>query len=338
MRWLRLVTTLPILSGIALCAPEAAAQRSGGGASADSKQACIAASEKAQRFRLDGRLGDAQRELLVCSRESCPSVVRSDCNVWLNEVTGLMPSIVVGAKDESGADLVDVRVFVDGQKVLGRLDGKSMAVPTGEHTVRLERDGASPLEQKVLIREGEKARPITFQWKASGSSSGSGSGTGSSGTSSTGGDTAPVTTNREHTIPPWIVVGVGGAAAITGGTIYFVDRGDVPSQCNFDSRSCSPGSSAGVQKAAEVATSRANTGLVIGVVGLVVLAGGLVWHFVEPTGPVTSTSPSASASSASSAARRTLELLSSVTPVSSPAPTGTASGAGTTMWTMSGSF
>jgi len=278
------------------------AQRSGGAAPADSKQACVAASEKAQRYRLDGKLGDAQRELLVCSRDTCPSVVRSDCNVWLNEVNNLMPSIVVGAKDEDGADLVDVRVFLDGQKVLGRLDGKSMPVPTGEHTVRLERDGAQPLEQKVLIREGEKARAISFQWKpgsgGTGSgSSGSGSGTGS-GTGNTGGDTPPTTINREHTIPPWIVVGVGGATAITGGILYFVSRGDVPSQCNFDSRSCASGTSQSIQKSAEDATSRANTGLIIGIVGVVVLAGGLVWHFVEPTGPVTVPASSSSSSTA----------------------------------------
>jgi hypothetical protein len=295
----------------------------------DAKQACVASSEKAQRFRLDGKLGDAQRELLICSRDVCPSVVRSDCNVWLNEVAALMPSIVVGAKDEGGGDIVDVRVFVDGQKLQSRLDGKSVAVPTGEHTIRLERDGASPLEQKVLIREGEKARAISFQWKGSGGSTGA---SGSAG--STGGDTPPgQVTNREHTLWPWLVVGVGGATAVTGGVVYFVNRGDVPGECSFDSRSCARGSSVGVQRAAEVATARANAGLVVGVVGLVIVAGGLVWHFVEPTGPQTSSMlgapPSTSSASVRSASRITIDTLTSVSPVSSPTFTGA---------TFSGSF
>ncbi len=320
VRWSCVVSTLGIVACLALVPREAAAQRSGGAgapSAADTKQACVASSEKAQRFRLDGKLGDAQRELLVCSREICPSVVRTDCNVWLNEVTALMPSIVVGAKDESGADIVDVRVFLDGQKVVARLDGKSMPVPTGEHTVRLERDGAPPLEQKVLIREGEKARAISFQWKGSGIT---GTGTGA-------GDTGTVaTTNREHTIFPWIVVGVGAATAVTGGVVYFVNRGDVPSECNFDSRSCATGSSPGVQKAAEEATSRANTGLVVGVVGVVILAGGLVWHFLEPTGPASSAE---SARPPRSAARLTFDSLTTLSPMASPAFTGA---------TLSGSF
>ncbi len=349
VRRLCVVSTFGVLLALGLSARDAAAQRTApgaGGSSGDSKQACVASSEKAQRFRLDGKLGEAQHELLICSRESCPSVVRADCNMWLNEVAALMPSIVVGAKDESGGDIVDVRVFVDGHQVQSRLDGKSMAVPTGEHTVRLERDGAQPMEQKVLIREGEKARAISFQWKGSsggtGNGSGSGSGSGSgAGSGSGSGDTGPVTpTTREHTIYPWILVGVGGVTAVSGGIMYFVNRGDVPAQCNFDSRSCATGSSGGVQQAAEVATSRANTGLVIGVVGLVVMAGGLVWHFVEPTGPIASasmtspatsppTSPRTSMPKPPSVARLTFDTLTSVSPVSSPTFTGA---------TLSGSF
>lgn len=331
MRRLCVVSTLGILLGLGLSSREASAQRTApaGGSAADNKQACVASSEKAQRFRLDGKLGEAQRELLICSRESCPSVVRADCNGWLNEVAALMPSIVIGAKDEGGSDIADVRVFLDGHQMQARLDGKSMPVPTGEHTVRLERDGAQALEQKVLIREGEKARPISFQWK--GSTSGTGNSGAGSGGSGTGGDSpSPVTpTNREHTIYPWILVGVGGATAVTGGLVYIVNRGDVPGECNFDSRSCATGSSPGVQKAAEVATSRANTGLVVGVVGLVVMAGGLVWHFVEPTGPTTS----AAAASASSTARLPFGALTRTLLGVSPISSSTFTGA-----TLSGSF
>ena len=206
--------------------------------------------------------------------------------MWLGEVTALMPSVVVAARDQAGTDIVNVQVMVDGLVVSSRLDGKSIGVAPGEHVIRVVRDGGTgtPLEQKVLIREGEKARPLTFEFKADASP-------------------APVvvapvpkTKERVHTLPPWIVVGVGAATAITGAIIYVIDRNDIPSGCNFDARTCAPGSSPGVQNAAQLATSRANVGLIVGIVGLGVAGGGLVWHFLEPTGPVTTDQPSPSKS------------------------------------------
>jgi hypothetical protein len=147
--------------------------------------------------------------------------------------------------------------------------------------IKLEREGAPSLEQKVLIREGEKARPIDFKLGGSSTTGGGGGG---------GNKDVPPPQTGGHTIPPWIVVGVGAAAVATGVIIYFVERGNVPSQCDFGSRTCQRNGLTDAQvndleQKASDATSLANVGLIIAISGAVVAAGGLVWHFVEPTGP-----------------------------------------------------
>jgi tetratricopeptide (TPR) repeat protein len=91
---------------------------------------------------------------------------------------------------------------------------------------------------------------------------------------------------RGHTIPPWIVVGIGGAAAVTGGILYLVGAGDVSSAeqlCGQAHTACPKGSSAIDQGNHGKSLETAGGALFIG--GILVAAGGLVWHFLEPTGP-----------------------------------------------------
>jgi hypothetical protein len=128
-------------------------------ASAQEKKACAAASEKAQSLRSEGKMISARELLLVCARDVCPTVVRKDCSRWVAEVDEALPSIVVAAKDESGHDVTDAKVFVDDQPFSDTLDGKSQPIDPGAHVVRLERQGKQVTE-KVLIREGEKNRIV----------------------------------------------------------------------------------------------------------------------------------------------------------------------------------
>src|SRR4051812_23385078 len=84
-------------------------------AHADEKQACLAASEKAQQLRSAGKLGDAREQLNVCGRPECPKLVQQDCTLWMTELLASLPSIVPSAKDRKGRDLVDVRLTIDGK-------------------------------------------------------------------------------------------------------------------------------------------------------------------------------------------------------------------------------
>jgi hypothetical protein len=134
-----------------------------GFAYADSSAAsqCIAAAEQSQPLRDHEQLKAAREKLLACSRPECPSFVRTDCTKWLADLDGIMPKIVFAAVDGAGADLVDVRVSVDGQQVAQRLDGSEIPIDPGAHTVRFERTGSAPIEQQVVVRVGDHHRSVS---------------------------------------------------------------------------------------------------------------------------------------------------------------------------------
>jgi tetratricopeptide (TPR) repeat protein len=100
---------------------------------------------------------------------------------------------------------------------------------------------------------------------------------------------------REHTVLPWLVVGVGGAAVITG-AIFLVAAPKVPPNCNESSGSCT--ATPPNEDPAQLAKERAQAGTSVGdrtggliaiISGAGVIGIGLLWHFLEPTGPVEKT-------------------------------------------------
>lgn len=127
---------------------------------ANDADTCANAAEESQPLRKKGQLTLAREKLLVCARPVCPAFVRNDCTTWLAEVERGLPSVVVSATDDKGKDLTAVKVSVDGKVVLEKLDGRAFPVDPGEHTFTFETDGAAPVTEKVLVREGETNRPV----------------------------------------------------------------------------------------------------------------------------------------------------------------------------------
>ena len=103
---------------------------------------------------------------------------------------------------------------------------------------------------------------------------------------------APPVETREHTIPPWLVVGLGGASIVTG-AIFLVVAPAVPANCDTKKGSCtSTGPTDDIakdQKQAGTAVGETTGGLIAIIAGAGVLGAGLLWHFLEPTGPVEKT-------------------------------------------------
>jgi hypothetical protein len=130
---------------------------------ADAKEACIAASEEAQQLRIDGKPVEARARFLDCVKPECPTLVRQDCTQWTAEVVAAVPSVVLGARDPQGRDVIDVQASMDGVLVARRLDGRSLDVDPGVHVFRFEstvtREVSADL--RVLVRAGEKNRVIT---------------------------------------------------------------------------------------------------------------------------------------------------------------------------------
>jgi hypothetical protein len=128
------------------------------------RAACADSYRSAQTQRRSGALRRARESLLVCVSDRCPAVLHPDCMRWLTEVEAAMPSVSFAAKGEGGRDITDVRVSIDGQLLTDVLDGKSIAVDPGSHTLRFEHSGEAPIEQALVVREGEKSRVVNVSW------------------------------------------------------------------------------------------------------------------------------------------------------------------------------
>jgi hypothetical protein len=128
---------------------------------ADEKKVCVAASEKGQELRNAGKLTEAREQLVVCSRPECPKLVQADCTQWLRDLLGAIPTVVLAAKDPKGRDILAVTVAIDGKVVTETLDGKPITIDPGAHTFRFESKDAPPVEQQVLVRQGETDRLVT---------------------------------------------------------------------------------------------------------------------------------------------------------------------------------
>jgi len=131
---------------------------------ADDTQACLGSYEQVQRARQDKKLRAAKAQAIACARETCPAAIANECGQWLTEIERGIPTVVVEASTADWRDLVAVRVFVDGEPVAERLDGSALPIDPGGHRFRFETAGAPPIEQQVLVREGEKNRKIAVQF------------------------------------------------------------------------------------------------------------------------------------------------------------------------------
>lgn len=122
--------------------------------------ACIQAAEDGEAARNAGQLLHARELFAKCSAAECPTVLRKDCTSWVEDAEAQIPSIVLGANDGRGHDVVEARASVDGALVRERLDGIAVALNPGAHVVRFESAGLPPVEVQVVLRAGEKNRPV----------------------------------------------------------------------------------------------------------------------------------------------------------------------------------
>ncbi|MDB4945705.1 MAG: uncharacterized protein JWP97_5239 [Labilithrix sp.] len=122
---------------------------------------CIASADEAQLARYRGKLGAAREGFVKCARTECPGPIRNDCLRWLAEVDAGMPTVVLGAAwSDDGGDVVDAQVRVDGAVVPDAASGRAVPLDPGEHAVVFTRDPAPPVAITIIVREGEKNRPV----------------------------------------------------------------------------------------------------------------------------------------------------------------------------------
>jgi hypothetical protein len=124
-----------------------------------SVRVCIAAYERGQELERAGKLVEARRMLTDCAVDACPVELRADCSRWLTELAPRVPSVVIAARTADGRDVIDGRIVVDGKEI-STIDGLPMEIDAGMHMIRLESPSVPPLEQRIVIREGEQIRRV----------------------------------------------------------------------------------------------------------------------------------------------------------------------------------
>lgn len=247
-----------------------------GVARADDVQDCLDAHEKSQVMRKDGKLRDARDALLTCARDVCPAVIRKECGPWLGQVNNAIPTVTFAARKD-GHDLVDVKVTMDGELLASQLDGRAVDVDPGPHTFVFETTGAKPLEMKVVVREGEKAREVVadFGGNVAAAPPGTGSGT-TAGASTPGADAGA---SRPIPTLTYVLGGVGIAAL--AGSAFFELRG-LSKRSDLDSQNCKPYCDAGEVDSAKQSILIGDIALGVGVASLGTAA---FFYFTRPEVP-----------------------------------------------------
>ena len=234
----------------------------------DETHACTQASEAGLSAKHAGHLVAAHTALLGCVRDVCPKVMRDDCAQQLATVDAATPSIVFGATDASGKDLLDVRVSIDGTLATSHLDGKAVAIDPGKHVLRFEADGLKPQDQEILAREGERNRNVTVHLQAVGAAASVGADAGAPT------QTSASTVETQRPPPPApgppvlaYVVGGVGVVALGLGTYFAVDQAQRYSHLRD---TCAPAHTCSQPDIDAVNSERVFEGIALGVGGAAV--------------------------------------------------------------------
>jgi len=121
---------------------------------------CTNAYDQAQVLQKVGKLVDARDQLRLCAQPSCPALVVSDCTLWLEEAQSSVPSVIPLATDETGANVLDARVWLDGTPLEIKAAGQAIDVNPGLRHFTFERPGAVPVVADVLVAVGEKNKRV----------------------------------------------------------------------------------------------------------------------------------------------------------------------------------
>jgi hypothetical protein len=202
----RAVAVLFALAPAALAAPP------------DRTQRCVDDSDRGQEQRDRGALLEARAYFRACATDECPAMVRKDCADWLAALEVNLPSVVLGAKDAAGADLLGVRVLIDGElHAEEAASGRAIALDPGPHHFHFEHPPDAPIELTAVLRVGEHNRPI-FATFAAAPAAAPVAGGAPSAPPAPSGDVASVTATH---VSAW-AYGFGAAALVAGGAFAYL--------------------------------------------------------------------------------------------------------------------
>lgn len=180
---------------------------------ADEVDACVHASESAQKQFDQGQYLAARDNLLRCARDVCPAAVRKVCVADLEKLDAMTPTVVFGVTGLSSARIGAVRVHVAGRQNPYPIDGQPVRFDPGTTAFRFEHGGVSK-QVTLVLKAGEKNRPVETSFE----------------TTPVPGDSATTTSTPATHSTPWLgysLLGVGGVALGGMAWMWVKGRGDV---------------------------------------------------------------------------------------------------------------
>ena len=227
-------------------------------AHAGSKE-CIAAADEGQKLRDDGKLNAARDKFIMCAAKACPGAVAKQCSQWLIEAEHDTPTVTFRALDEQGKETLAVKVLIDGAAVAQSIDARALPIDPGEHTVRFELAAGRAVEDKILVRPGEKNKMIelSFQPKAPPPAAAT--------VKPVPPPVAPVTDGGFH-IPTlgWIGLGIGVAGGVMT-ALFALSANSAESDLRT---TCAPSCDSSEKSSIDTKIVLANVGLGVGIAGL----------------------------------------------------------------------
>lgn len=125
---------------------------------------CLSANESAIRLRADHKLRQSREQSLICASSSCAAVVHDVCSKRAADISAAIPSVVLRIEDASGK--VQAHVTLDGRPLADGLDAAAIELDPGEHTFYVTAPGKPPVEQRVMLSEGDRQRVIEIRMGA----------------------------------------------------------------------------------------------------------------------------------------------------------------------------
>jgi hypothetical protein len=155
-----------------------------------------------------------------------------------------MPTVVIDARDRTGADTTEVSLFADGAEVAHSVLGTEIDLDPGVHVLRFQARDGSSREQRVVLKVGERRRPIHVDF------------------STEGAPPAPVPsavapplpvreppptsetpaprTGARHSVAPWVFGSITAASAVGFGVFAGVGYADEKSLARGCASHCTP--------------------------------------------------------------------------------------------------
>lgn len=154
--------------GAAPCHAEpSAATRSAAAGTTDTTTAaverCVAEHESARLARVREDWLEAREAMTRCSDDACPLALRSDCRAWLDELTSLLPTLlIVIERDDDRTQPLELEL--DGQPLrLPEPLGPIELLP-GRHRLRATLARHAPIEQEIVLEKGAKNQVVRVRF------------------------------------------------------------------------------------------------------------------------------------------------------------------------------